>query len=53
LREILKKTVMGMPFFKGALCGGGMSEQPQEVTRLLLAWNKGDENALEKLVPDC
>ena len=24
---------------------------PQEVTRLLLAWNEGDENALEKLVP--
>jgi len=24
---------------------------PQEVTRLLLAWNEGDEGALEKLVP--
>jgi len=24
---------------------------PQEVTRLLLAWNDGDESALEKLVP--
>jgi len=26
-------------------------EQPREVTRLLLAWNDGDESALEKLVP--
>jgi len=26
-------------------------EQPQEVTQLLLAWNDGDESALEKLVP--
>jgi len=25
--------------------------EPQEVTRLLLAWNDGDESALEKLVP--
>jgi len=25
--------------------------EPQEVTRLLLAWNQGDESALEKLVP--
>jgi len=25
--------------------------EPQEVTRLLLAWNEGDEGALEKLVP--
>ena len=25
--------------------------EPQEVTRLLLAWNDGDERALEKLVP--
>jgi RNA polymerase sigma-70 factor, ECF subfamily len=25
--------------------------EPQEVTRLLLAWNEGDESALEKLVP--
>jgi RNA polymerase sigma-70 factor, ECF subfamily len=25
--------------------------EPQEVTRLLLAWNDGDEGALEKLVP--
>jgi len=27
------------------------SGEPQEVTRLLLAWNDGDESALEKLVP--
>jgi len=26
-------------------------EQPREVTQLLLAWNEGDESALEKLVP--
>ena len=26
-------------------------EQPREVTQLLLAWNEGDECALEKLVP--
>jgi len=26
-------------------------EQPREVTQLLLAWNDGDERALEKLVP--
>ncbi len=26
-------------------------EQPREVTQLLLAWNEGDERALEKLVP--
>ena len=26
-------------------------EQPREVTQLLLAWNDGDESALEKLVP--
>ena len=26
-------------------------EQPQEITQLLLAWNEGDESALEKLVP--
>jgi len=26
-------------------------QTPQEVTRLLLAWNEGDEGALEKLVP--
>jgi RNA polymerase sigma factor (TIGR02999 family) len=26
-------------------------EQPREITQLLLAWNKGDESALEKLVP--
>ncbi len=25
--------------------------EPQEVTRLLLAWNEGDEGALERLVP--
>lgn len=25
--------------------------EPQEVTQLLLAWNEGDEGALEKLVP--
>jgi RNA polymerase sigma factor (TIGR02999 family) len=25
--------------------------EPQEVTRLLIAWNEGDESALEKLVP--
>jgi RNA polymerase sigma factor (TIGR02999 family) len=25
--------------------------EPQEVTKLLLAWNKGDEGALERLVP--
>lgn len=25
--------------------------EPQEVTRLLLAWNDGDESALDKLVP--
>jgi len=25
--------------------------EPQEVTRLLLAWNDGDEGALEKLIP--
>jgi RNA polymerase sigma factor (TIGR02999 family) len=24
---------------------------PQEITRLLIAWNEGDESALEKLVP--
>jgi RNA polymerase sigma factor (TIGR02999 family) len=28
-----------------------MQGEPQEVTRFLLAWNDGDENALEKLVP--
>ena len=26
-------------------------EQPREITQLLLAWNEGDESALEKLVP--
>jgi RNA polymerase sigma factor (TIGR02999 family) len=26
-------------------------EQPREVTQLLLAWNEGDERALEKLLP--
>jgi len=26
-------------------------EQPREVTQLLLAWNEGDESALERLVP--
>jgi RNA polymerase sigma-70 factor (ECF subfamily) len=26
-------------------------DEPQEITRLLLAWNEGDESALEKLVP--
>jgi len=26
-------------------------EQPREVTQLLLAWNDGDESALERLVP--
>lgn len=26
-------------------------EQPREVTQLLLAWNDGDESALEKLLP--
>jgi len=26
-------------------------EQPREVTQLLLAWNEGDDSALEKLVP--
>ena len=26
-------------------------EQPREITQLLLAWNDGDESALEKLVP--
>ena len=28
-----------------------LQSEPQEVTRLLLAWNQGDESALEKLVP--
>jgi len=26
-------------------------EQPREITQLLLAWNEGDESALEKLAP--
>jgi len=28
-----------------------LQSEPQEVTRLLLAWNDGDETALEKLLP--
>ena len=26
-------------------------EQPREITQLLLAWNEGDQSALEKLAP--
>jgi RNA polymerase sigma-70 factor (ECF subfamily) len=29
-----------------------LQSQPQEVARLLLAWNQGDESALEKPVPE-
>jgi len=46
---MIMRLTAWIPSFESAMTAG--QSEPQEVTRLLLAWNDGDESALEKLVP--
>jgi RNA polymerase sigma-70 factor (ECF subfamily) len=51
-REFLRKAVILPAISCDRLAGNRMTaETSEDITRLLAAWNKGDENALKDLIP--